>query len=200
MKLARKIFPLVALLAVLSASAPAAAHHILGIPHYAYDEDYPQAPVLTYTARERGYELKVTGYPGVLKPGDRSSLHVYVRDLQKGEPLNTKVTLTVRRDTILGADPVIYGPSEAELEEAIYKFHPRFELEANYMATIEFDTATEPWTVDVPMVVGEPGSPWVVLATGAGFTLIFLVVIRALRVKLQRRRKQEANDLAGAQA
>ena len=23
----------------------APAHHILGIPHYAYDEDYPQTPV-----------------------------------------------------------------------------------------------------------------------------------------------------------
>jgi hypothetical protein len=46
------------------------AHHILGIPHYAYDEQYPQTPVLTYRVDAGANELKMTGYPG---PGTRAS-------------------------------------------------------------------------------------------------------------------------------
>ncbi len=44
--------------------APAAsAHHIMGIPHYAYDEQYPQTPVLTYRVEAGPYDVKMTGYP-----------------------------------------------------------------------------------------------------------------------------------------
>ena len=187
-------------LGVLAVSGSAGAHHILGIPHYAYDEDYPQAPVLTYRAEARGYEVKVTGYPGVLEPGDRSTIHVYIRDLRVDALLDTTVRLTVRRDALFGADPIIYGPMDAQLDEAVYKFHPRFELEANYLASVEFATAEEPWTVDVPLVVGEPGSPWTVLGTAGGALILFLVVVRAVRVKRRRRLGMVVAGPAGAGA
>ena len=40
------------------------AHHIMGVPHYAYDELYPQTPVLTYKANLQNYRIEMTANPG----------------------------------------------------------------------------------------------------------------------------------------
>jgi hypothetical protein len=172
---------------LLLGAGPAAAHHILGIPHYAYDEQYPQTPVLTYKVEAGPYDVKMTGYPGIPQPGERVSLHVYIRERRSGMPYDEGVTLTVTRDRWIGADPIVYGPMQATLEEAVYKFFPELPVEANYTARIAFEGRVEPWSIDLPMVVGEPGSPWAVLGGVAAATAVFLLVMRAVRIKIRRR-------------
>ncbi len=185
----------VLLFALLAWAPPVQAHHILGIPHYAYEEDYPQAPVLTYRVQTGPYEVKMTGYPGTPVPGESSSLHVYIKDAQQGAPFGGGVRLTVIEDRMIGEDPVVYGPVDARLEDRIYKFYPRFESEGNYTARIEFDAAGAPWKIDLPIVVGEPGSPWVVLAAVGAGVLLFLLVVRAARIKIERRRLATAREV-----
>ncbi len=173
--------------ALMASAVPAHAHHILGIPHYSYDKDYPQTPVLTYKARAGRYKITMTGYPGVISPGERCSLHVYVSERASGELYDGTVTLTVSEERLFGEDENIYGPVEGQREERIFKFHPRFPREADYRVKIFFEADGEPWTIELPIVVGEPGSPWVVLGSiGAGLAL-FLIFIRAARIKLKRR-------------
>jgi hypothetical protein len=186
------------LLLVLLCAAPALAHHILGIPHYSYDERYPQTPVLTYRVDAGAYEVKMTGYPGMPKPGDRCFLHVYIRGLESGAPFDDRVRLTVTRDRLIGADPVVYGPIESRLEEAVYKFHPEFTLEANYVARIEFEADGAPWVIDLPIVVGEPGNPWAVLGGVGVAAILFLLVVRAIRIKMRRRAVMPAVAAASA--
>jgi len=179
----------VSIMSVLVFSAPAWAHHILGVPHYAYDEAYPQTPVLTYRADVGSYELKMTGNPGKPRPGQRCSLHVYIRDPKSGAVFDDTVTLSVFRDQLVGADPIIYGPIKGRIEEAMYKFFPTFDEEANYRVRIEFEADGEPWIIDLPMVAGEPGSPWAVLGSIAAGVGVFLIVVRALRIKMKRRER-----------
>jgi hypothetical protein len=131
----------------------------------------------------------MTGYPGVPKPGERCSLHVYIRRASTGALFDDRVTLTVAEDRLIGSDPVVYGPVTAQLEESVYKFFPEFESEANYVAKIEFQADGEPWILELPMVVGEPGSPWLVLAGVSAATVVFLVFVRAIRIKKRRREK-----------
>lgn len=187
------------LVAMLAASSlvvpvePALAHHILGIPHYAYDERYPQVPILTYLVNAGPNEVKMTGYPGRPQPGEQCFLNVYIRGLEDGEPFNGGVSLEVIRDRMLGSDPVIYGPVQAKLEEAVYKFYPRFDAEANYIVRITYEAEGAPWIIDLPMVVGEPGSPGLVLA-GVGVGLAaFLILMRAFRIKRRRRNHRLAS-------
>jgi len=186
MSIRRAVSMTVAALALL---APVAAlgHHILGIPHYAYDEQYPQVPVLTYRVNAGSYEVKLTGYPGKPEPGDFCSVHVYIQHLETGEPFDGAVSLTVLRDRLVGPDPVIYGPMTSTLEDAVYKFFPKFEDEANYTIRVEYEADGAPWILDLPMVIGEPGSPLALLAGVAAGVILFLVVIRALRIKRRRR-------------
>ena len=170
----------------LLAAAPALSHHILGIPHYAYDEDYPQAPVLTYLVEAGPYEVRMTGYPGRPVPGESCTLHVYIRSMDGGAPFEGGVTLSIMHDRHIGTDPIIYGPIDAELDEAMYKFYPRFDEEANYLVRIEYEAEDEPWIIDLPIVVGEPGSPWLVLGGVAAGLALFVIAVRAVRIKQRR--------------
>ncbi len=182
----RPLLLIVLIGAVLCAGA-ARAHHILGIPHYDYDERYPQVPILTYRVNAGPLEVKMTGYPGQPEPGQQVFLNVYLQNLADGSLFDGEVTLEVLRDRMFGADPVIYGPAVATREEAVFKFFPRFPEEANYTIRILYEAEGAPWTIDLPMVVGEPGSPWLVLIAVAGGMVVFLVGIRAARIKLRRR-------------
>ncbi len=176
-----------ALLVLAATAFEAPAHHILGIPHYAYDERYPQVPILTYRVVAGMHEFEMTGYPGMPRPGEQSFLNVYIRNAESGAPFDDVVQLEVLRDRLFGSDPVVYGPIEATLEEAVYKFYPRFEHESNYTVRIRWQVDGEPWIVDLPMVVGKPGSPWAVVAGLGGGIAAFLILIRAARIKLRRR-------------
>lgn len=179
---------------VLLLPGTSAAHHILGVPHYAYDERYPQTPVLTYRVEAGPWELRMTGYPGQVEPGDRATFHVYVTRLDGGAPFDGVVTMTVFEESLLGANEIVYGPMDAELDERVFKFHPRFENEATYLLRVHFQGEREPWTIDLPMAVGEPGSPWAVVATVGIATAAFLVIIRAVRIKRRRARPSVAEE------
>jgi len=174
-------------LAFLLVASPAVAHHILGIPHYAYDEQYPQTPVLTYRVESGPFDIKMTGYPGKPKPGERCSVAVYISRLDNGELFDDTVTFTAFRKRWFGKDHAVYGPMDGALEQAVYKFYPQFEEEAEYLLRLEFEAEDTPWILDLPMVVGEPGSPWVVLGSVGGGLLCFVVVIRAIRIKRSRK-------------
>ncbi len=163
------------------------AHHILGVPHYSYDEQYPQAPVLTYLVATGPYEVRMTGYPGRPSPGERCSFNIYIRRAGDASPFDGQVTMRVLRDRLIGRDPVVYGPVEAALEEAVYKFYPRFDEVSNYIVRVEFEADGAPWTIDLPIVVGEPGSPWTVLGGVVAGLALFLIMVRAIRIKLRRR-------------
>lgn len=163
------------------------AHHILGVPHYAYQDGYPQTPVLTYAAETGRFQMRMTGYPGELKAGDKCSLYVYLTDESGGGPLLGDVELTVFRDRFMGPDPIVYGPIRAELEEAVYKFYPRFEHTAYYTARIAYEDAGEPWTIDIPMVVGEPASTGLLLGQLLAASLLAAILVRAFLVKRARR-------------
>lgn len=186
--------PCILLTMALAVCTPANAHHILGVPHYAYDEEYPQTPVLTYSVNTGPHQVRMTGYPGMPNPGDACSLHVYISDASDDVPFDSTVTMTVLRERFFGKGSVVYGPVEAQLEEAMYKFHPRFEEEANYLVRIEYQAEGVPWIIDLPMVAGDPGSPWAVVLGVAGAATAFLIVIRAIRIKMARRRRLEERD------
>jgi len=181
-------------------SMPVWSHHILGTPHYAYDEEYPQTPILTYSAEQGSYDVNMTCFPGKPQPGDTTSLHFYIKHHETGGAFSDPVTLTVFRDELVGDDPVVYGPIEGHLEEAMFKFFPQFIEEANYTVRLEYVVDGVPWILDLPMVAGEPGSPWTVIGISGGGLAVFLIVIRAIRIKRNRRALRDQRAARNAEA
>lgn len=171
----------------LVASFPVYAHHILGVPHYNYDEAYPQTPILTMKTEVHGFSIEITGNPGNPQPGDRCNLHVYIRDLETGKPYDGTVTLSVERERMLIRNERMYGPIDGKIEEAMYKFHPEFDLVGNYAVLASFHARGEEWIIEMPIVVGEPTSPWRAAAPYLGGITLLLVVARAMRIKQKRR-------------
>ena len=179
---------LLAGVATLVLAGAATAHHILGIPHYAYDESYPQAPVITYAVEAGPYLVKVTGYPGRPGPGELAQVHAYVvRSDDPGAIYSGPIEARLERDGLMGPS-VVWGPSSTRFEENLHKLSPRFGDEGHYRIRLEMDLEGQPYEIDFPLVVGDPSSPAAVLAGWGGAVLLLLIVARAARIKLERRR------------
>ena len=108
-----------ALLLLVVPSTPAWAHHIMGIPHYSYDENYPQAPVLKLIENVGQWEFQLTAYPGKPVPGVPTELHVYVVDAQSRSLYRQPLTLEVERLSLLGSRHEVFGPREVTLSENV---------------------------------------------------------------------------------
>ncbi|MBI2193400.1 MAG: 4Fe-4S binding protein [Planctomycetes bacterium] len=164
------------------------AHHILGLPHYCYDKDYPQTPVLKLVENVGNWEVQLTGFPGNPKPGMRTHLTVYITDRTTRSVYSKPLTLSVHRQLVLGREERVYGPEEAMSSQNLFKLYPTYPADGNYQVTLSFEDGEGLSTLRFPLVVGEPGSPWAVVFGSAGGLACFLVVVRAVRIKRARRR------------
>ena len=176
----------------------ASAHHIMGIPHYAYDESYPQAPVITYAVEAGPYMVKVTGYPG--RPGAHTlaEVHAYVtRANDANEVFSGPIEARLERDGLLGPE-VVWGPTETRFEENLHKLAPRFGEAGNYRVRLEMMLEGMPYEIDFPIVAGDPSSPQATLVLWGAGLLAAIVLARAARIKLERRRRAQGPIRAGA--
>lgn len=179
---------LVTVALVLALAGLATAHHILGIPHYAYDESYPQAPVITYAVEAGPYLIKVTGYPGRPAPGELAQVHAYVTRVDDPAAVYAgPIEARLERDGLLGTD-VVWGPSSTRFTENLHKFTPRFGDEGRYRLRLEMELEGQPYEIDFPLVVGEPGSASATLIGWGGAMAFLVVLVRAAKIKLERRK------------
>jgi len=188
---------LLAALLVLALSGSGVAHHILGIPHYAYDESYPQAPVITYAVEAGPYVVKVTGYPGKPAPGELAQVHVYVTRADEPAAIYTgPIEARLERDGLLGPR-VVWGPSATRFEENLHKLTPRFGDEGRYRLRLDMELEGQPYEIDFPLAVGEPASASAALLGWGGALALLAVLVRAAKIKLERRRSSGLPALSG---
>ena len=168
-------------------ATPAQAHHILGLPHYSYKENYPQAPTLEYPAQTGPFDVLMTSFPGHPVPGERTSIAFYIRNRHTQEPYPHPVSLRVLRTSTFGENTVVEPPTEHEPAGHQHKYFITFPADGEYIAELTLQVEGKTEVIPFLMVAGEPSSALsVLLAAGLGLT-IFLVIIRALRIKRQRR-------------
>ncbi len=179
------------MLLCLGLAAPAQAHHIIGIPHYAYDKSYPQAPVLRLRDKIGPYEVTLTAYPGNPKPGEKSEIHVYVTDPATNTPYEKSVLLEAYRLKIFGFQEKIADAGEGLVDMGLHKFQVFYPAVANYEVVLVLPGLDGTSTLRLPMVVGEPGSPWRDLALFGGSFLGLAVVVRAVKIKRARAAARE---------
>jgi hypothetical protein len=163
-----------------------AAHHILGIPHYAYSENYPQAPVITYKVAAGPYILEMTGYPGKPAPHELTQMHAYVyRKADTKDVFPGPIRALVTREQ-LGHKEVVFGPVQTCFEENLHKFSPVYGEAGRYLVRMEMEIEGQPFEVDLPILVGDPRSLLVAVAGWGAALLFLLVVVRAIWIKRAR--------------
>lgn len=175
------------LLVFLATSA--GAHHIMGIPHYAYDENYPQLPFVEITAQSGPWDLRLTYFPGIIQPGERIRFKLYGRHRETGEPLRVPLVGRVEQRAFLRAAAPVGEPFPIRVgkgpEGNDYKFFLSFPEHEAYQVRVRFPfpglPAEEiPFPVDVGVT---DDTPLFLLALGAFAGLV-------LYVRIQKRREQ----------
>jgi hypothetical protein len=189
----RLIFTLVSVSFVLSSAAPVRAHHVVSTPHYAYDAKYPQAPALQLTDRVGPWEVRVTGYPGNPDPGTLTELDVEVYDVKTLVPFSGTVLITIHKQRLFGGTQLVYGPHPGQQDEHPIKFHPTYPDVGNYDVTLSYETEWETSMLTFPVVVGNPGNPWMILGVFfAGFASL-VATIRVVRTRMVGDQRTEPN-------
>jgi ferredoxin len=183
-----------ALLATLVTPGPGWAHHILGLPHYAYKESYPQRPVLEHAAATGSYDLLLTSYPGVPVPGEMATIALYIRNRDTGRPYASPVGVRVLGPALFGERAVLTGPRVLEPHEVPLKLMVTFSGEGEHVIEITMDVDGQPEVIPFPLIVGRSGGGLgFLLASGGGLALL-AIVVRAVRIKRERRRRRTARS------
>ncbi|MBI5247607.1 MAG: 4Fe-4S binding protein [Elusimicrobia bacterium] len=179
------------ILLALFLAPPARAHHIIGIPHYAYDKSFPQAPVLRLRDKIGPLEVTLTAYPGNPKPGEKSEIHVYVIDPATNSPYEKPVMLEAFQVKIFGFQERIADAREGMVDMGLHKFQVVYPDIANYEVVLVLPGYDGTSTLRFPMVVGEPGSPWRDVALFGGGFIMLVVIVRAVKIKRARAAARE---------
>jgi ferredoxin-type protein NapH len=169
--------------------APARAHHILGLPHYSYKENYPQVPTLEYPATAGPYDVLLTSYPGKPRPGEAANLAFYIKDRRSGEPYARPVSVRVLQTFTFGRSLEVEPATRIHPFDQMHKLTATFDREGEYVAELTLDVEGRAEVIPFLMVVGDPSSAWSVIGAVAAGLGVFFVVVRAVKIKRARRQK-----------
>jgi hypothetical protein len=182
MKRSRSILA-AALLALVAGAAW--SHHIIGIPHYAYDENYPQLPFVEIVATSGPWDIRMSYMPGIIEPGQRVRFKLYAVHRETREPLRKDLVGQVRRlrfggspEPVAPAFPIRVGKGP---EGNDYKFFHEFPSYDAFEVLVRFefpDGAVE--EIPFPVTVGVTDDTPVL---GGAILLVFFaaVVVRYLK-------------------
>jgi hypothetical protein len=171
----RKITLALAVLIVMATSA--GGHHIRGIPHYSYRDNYPETPVYEVIETEGRYQIVFTYYS---IPGQQAlDLAVYIKDTISGEPFTEPVIFRVfgRHE-----DPELTHPFTAYRNNTnVYKVGWVYEEEGDYFVRVTFADSTGMHNILLDLKVGESRGVWLYVGGSAGLIFVFLVITAALK-------------------
>jgi hypothetical protein len=175
--------PFVALL-VVALPAVLGAHHILGIPHYRYGDDYPQIPYLEVIAQVGSMDLDFTYFPGMPTPGEDVRFKLYVHDRTSGDVYREPLDVQVVQSSFLGGDTPISEPFQIRPgtgpERNDYKFFLRFDEPEAYEVRVSFPNGADIEVLRFPVVIGQTDDrPLVLGAVGLlGLAIVSVAIVK----------------------
>lgn len=167
------------------------AHHILGLPHYSYKKNYPQVPTLEYPATSGPYDILMTSYPGKPVPGQAAIIAFYIKDRNTGLPYGKPVTVRALETSTFGANKVIHEAATHEPFDNQHKYTIEFPKDREYIVELTMEVEGQPEVIPFLIVSGEPTATASVIVAVVGGLLVFLIVVRAIKVKRDRRKKKQ---------
>jgi hypothetical protein len=184
---------------LLGVPGPAEAHHIRGLPHYGYTENYPQVPVNEMTLSQNGYTMNLTTYyfEGLKKEvsltPDAVQIYLHLRDETTGRAYTGPIGLEIRNK-----NEILYSVErDAPVEESFYRF--RTEIPAGrYRLAVKLPDRSLETNVDL----GAPSDSRlkIFLLAGSAGAILFLAGFRKRlrqRVRARRSARVSAGQTAG---
>ncbi|MBI3892196.1 MAG: 4Fe-4S binding protein [Candidatus Wallbacteria bacterium] len=173
---------------LFACAAPAPAHHILGLPHYSYKDNYPQVPQLEYPATSGPYDILLINCPGKPVPGQKGIAALYIKDRNTGKPYEKPLYLRLLQESLFGQPREVLPRTQVVACEVPYKLAITYPEAGDYVVELTFEVEGKQETIPFPVVAGDPVPAGSILASAGGALVFFLVVVRAVRIKRARRR------------
>lgn len=174
--------------------SPVEAHHILGLPHYSYKENYPQRPTLEYPAKTGPFDVLLTSYPGIPVPTEPANLAFYIKNRVLNRVLEEAVTIRILKTSTFGDNTVIYPSTTRTPFDNEYKFHVTFPDDGEYIVELSMPVEGRVEVIPFLMVVGKPSAAGSFVLLGTLGVMFTLVAIRAVHTKRKRRLAVEADQ------
>jgi len=182
----------VAAAASLLQAQPARGHHILGLPHYSYKENYPQRPTLEYPATTGPYEVLLTSYPGVPTPGEPANLALYIKNKETNRVYGETISVRVLQTSTFGDNTEILPPTKRTPFDNEYKYYVTLPVDGEYIVELSMPVEGRTEVIPFLMVAGEPTATASIILVGAFSVVVMFVVVRAVQKKRQRRQAMGA--------
>ncbi len=188
---------LLASAALLTDIAVAGAHHVLGRPSYALNEDSNTPSAMQVETQIGDYFINYMVFPAFPRPNEAGRVNLYVRKIDGGPAYNGKVEFAVRDDS--WSSWLGFGANEEKLgaqviDDHVYRQGFMFRKRGAYIITASFKDEKKPYTIDFPLQVGAP-SPYGPIGIAAG-----IVVVLLIGVSLIQRRRAISGQTRGARA
>jgi len=161
-------------------------HHILGLPHYSYKENYPQRPTLEYPATTGPYEVLLTSYPGVPTPGEPANLAFYIKNKETDGVYDGTISVRVLETSTFSDNKEIVPPTNRTPFDNEYKYYVTFPVDGEYV--VEMSMPVEGRTEVIPFLVvaGEPTATASIVLAGSFGLVVLFVTVRAVQKKRRR--------------
>lgn len=186
-----RLLPSLILTLLILLPSVASAHHIMGIPHYKYGDDYPQLPFAEIKAQVGDYDLHFTYFPGTPKPGERVRFKLYAFHRETREPFRKPLEVSYFRERFLRSDvrkgeslqiQVGDGPEGND-----YKFFHVFEEADSFYVRVHFPHRDGMEVIPFPVQIGVTDTRPLL---GGSVLLLFLAV--GTVAVINRRRKKRS--------
>jgi hypothetical protein len=174
---------------VCLACGPASAHHIRGIPHYSYSENYPDAPKVEHTRIVEDVTLTMTYYE---IPGTQSvDLSLYVKNNRSGKIFDGTVTYAVYGED---EDPLkAHSVKALKNNNNLYKAVWVYEDNGLYYIRVVFKCDGQPVDTTFKMQIGATEVDYWFLGLIGGGVLALIIAVAAIKKAQTRGDKPEGD-------
>lgn len=174
------------------------AHHVLGRPAYALNEDSNTPPALQGESEIGDYYVTYMIYPAFPKPNEPGRINLHIKHRDTGKSYQDKVTFLTRDDGLLSLigitgdfEKLGTQPNDDNVYRQRYVFHDN----GDYIVSARFEAAGQSYAIDLPLRVGPPAAFGPI-----GFVVGLLIFIMFAVNVIQRRRAlsgkiRQANEL-----
>ena len=182
-----------AIVAVFLQTAPAAAHHFKGLPHFNYFENYPQIPQEEFLGQEGSYEFSLVLYDfqglqtrDMLRPDD-ARLFLIAFDLLR----NKVYSGPARLEVLDGGVAIISEDVDGPREENVYQLHRTLPPDGDYSFRITL--LDEKLTAVIPFQLTSQKVNWGTWVAAVLAALIAIAAVGARRARVLQDRKMNVS-------
>ncbi len=172
----------------------ALAHHVLGRPSYALNEDSNTPSSMQVETQIGDYFINYMIFPAFPRPKESGRVNLYIRKLDGGKAYTGKVDFTVRDNSWaawFGLEDNKEKLGAQVIDDTVYRQGFVFSQRGAYIITAHFMDGKTPYDIDFPLQVGAP-SP--VGPIGLAVALILALLLGVGFIQRRRAFSQQIRD------